>query len=109
MYLEYGSIRYGHLVYFCGDGNVCSGQLNTRRSHFFTSMLLYHGEKGQKQCQYNAQSLNPVTVAHNLMKAVDKHSHCVQNLVGVVSLSVFRGNFVFAKKSLRFSVRFSEV
>ena len=34
VYLEYGGIRYEHLVYLCGDGNVCSGLLDTMRSHF---------------------------------------------------------------------------
>ena len=48
---------------------------------------------------YNAQSLNPEMVAHNLMKAVD-----MKILVGVVSLSVSRGNFVLAKVCLGLSV-----
>ena len=51
------------------------------------------------------------------MKAVNKCSLCTKNLVGVVSLSVFSGNFVFAKVSLELinvhcmelrGVRFSE-
>ena len=37
---------------------------------------------------------------HKYTKAVDKHSHYVQRvLVGVVLLSVFRGNFVLANLS----------
>ena len=39
-------------------------------------------------------------VAHILTKAVDKRLHCAQNYSGVVSLSVFGGNFVLAKVRL---------
>ena len=38
--------------------------------------------------KYNAQSLNPMMVAHNLTKAVDKRLHYVQNYC-VVSLSIY--------------------
>ena len=44
-----------------------------------------------------SSSVNPAMVAHNLTKAVEKHSHYGQTLVGVVSLSIFGGNFVLAK------------
>ena len=44
---------------------------------------------------YNARSLNPVIVAHNLTKAVD-----MKILVGVVLLSVSGDNFVLAKVCL---------
>ena len=33
----------------------------------------------EQQRQYNARSLNPAMVAHNLANAVDKRSHYVQN------------------------------
>ena len=51
-------------------------------------------------------------VAHNRTKAVDKRSPalCTKLLVGVVSLSVFGGNFVSAKVRLGLiSVRCSEL
>ena len=38
-------------------------------------------------------------VVHNLTKAVDKHLHYIQNY-DVVSLFVFRGNFVLARVRL---------
>ena len=47
----------------------------------------------------NAWSLNPAMVVHNLMKAVDKCLHHVQNYC-IVSLFIFRGNFVLAKVRL---------
>ena len=59
--------------------------------------------------KYNAQSLNPMMVAHNLTKAVDKRLHYVQNYC-VVSLSIFGGNFALAKVCLGLiSVRCSEL
>ena len=40
-----------------------------------------------QQCYNNAQSLNPVTVVHDLMKAVDKCLHYVQ-ITGECSFTV---------------------
>ena len=49
-------------------------------------------------------------VEHNLTKAIDKRLHYAQNYSGVVSLSVFGGNFVLAKVRLGLiSVRCSEL
>ena len=49
----------------------------------------------------NTQSLNPVTVVHDLTKAVNKRLHYVQ-ITGECSFTgpLFGGNFVMAKVSV---------
>ena len=87
-------------------GNVCAriGLLNTMRSHFRTSPLLYHARKA-----------STISSSANTMPAVLESSDggaqsyeirrqafalCTKLLVGVVSLSVLRGDFVLTKVRL---------
>ena len=72
-------------------GNVFSGLLNKMRSHF------------PLRCCTMVRKASTKSNSANIMPGL-------KNLVGVVSLSVFRGNFVFAKVSLELiSVRCMEL